>query len=143
MLPPPAPVVSDVSSQLQMALLQVLQGLGSSGGVAPIPDVSVIDRSVKTQKQKVILPPLENSFITSLWYRRSTRHQVTGCHIVRRQEMSLKTGYSKAHDRYELDKEKYRFFAIEGQGVMAKVFVQVKIIAKRNKERRIFLCKFG
>lgn len=41
--------------------------------------------------------------------------------------MSLKTGYSKAHDRYELDKEKYRFFAIEGQGVMAKVFVQVKM----------------
>ncbi len=52
MLPPPAPVVSNVSSQLQMALLQVLQGLGSSGGVAPIPDVSVIDRSVKNAKAK-------------------------------------------------------------------------------------------
>ncbi|PBK60359.1 hypothetical protein ARMSODRAFT_1026638 [Armillaria solidipes] len=111
MLPPPVPVVPDTSSQLQVAVLQVLQSLGSSGRVAPIPDVSVIDRSVKNAKAKGAAPDSRLSVAISSGVRK----------------MSQKTGYSKAHDRYELDKEKYRIFAIEGQGVMAKVFVQVKL----------------
>ncbi|PBK84323.1 hypothetical protein ARMGADRAFT_1037249 [Armillaria gallica] len=123
MLPPPAPVISDVSSQLQMVLLQVLQGLGSSRGVALIPDVSVINRSVKNAKVKGAAP--------------DTRLPVAILSGIRK--MSLKTGYSKAHDRYELDKEKYRFFAVEGQGVMAKVFVQVKMKNGTKKGESFYL----
>ncbi|KAK0438492.1 uncharacterized protein EV420DRAFT_1651417 [Desarmillaria tabescens] len=78
--------------------------------IASIPNTLSIDESVKKAKAKGAAPELRLPVAISSLLNKN----------------ALKTGYLPAHYLYNSEKDKFHKLAVEGQGVLAKVFVQVK-----------------
>ncbi|KAK0440492.1 uncharacterized protein EV420DRAFT_1485953 [Desarmillaria tabescens] len=102
MAPPPVPTIPGIHLlEVADAILKV---------IASIPNTLSIDESVKKAKAKgAALESRLPVVISSLLNKNA-----------------LKTGYSPAHYLYNSEKDKFCKLAVEGQGVLAKVFVQVK-----------------
>ncbi|KAK0432983.1 uncharacterized protein EV420DRAFT_1655031 [Desarmillaria tabescens] len=102
MAPPPVPTIPGIHLlEVADAILKV---------IASIPNTLSIDESVKKAKAKGAVP--------------ESRLPVAISSLLNKN--ALKTSYSPAHYLYNSEKDKFRKLAVEGQGVLAKVFVQVK-----------------